>query len=116
MTKTSPFVTYLLEDAFAHIPGVTARAMFGGYGIYKDKLVFAIVVDDELYMKVGEKNKAEYEKAGSIPFTYPMKDGKLTTMSYWKLPPEILEDADEVKKWIEKSLAVHQEKKIARKK
>lgn len=32
---------------------VTARKMFGGYGIYRQGKMFAIIVDDTLYFKSG---------------------------------------------------------------
>ena len=101
---------YLTQDLLSGIEGVRARAMFGGYGIYKDEVFFAIVVDDELYFKVNETSCADYEKAGSEPFTYRVSGRKKpTVMSYWKVPGEILEDRDALVEWAEKSI------KIARK-
>ena len=40
-----------LEELFAPIGGVTVRRMFGGLGIFKDGVMFALVVDDVLYLK-----------------------------------------------------------------
>jgi DNA transformation protein len=44
--------------------------MFGGYGIYKDGIITAIIVDNELYFKVNEINIDDYKKHGCIPFTH----------------------------------------------
>ena len=33
---------------------VSAKAMFGGYGIYIDELMFALVADDVLFFKTGK--------------------------------------------------------------
>ncbi|MGV2333188.1 MAG UNVERIFIED_CONTAM: TfoX/Sxy family protein [Planctomycetaceae bacterium] len=81
------------------------RAMFGGYGIYKDGIIFAIIGYNELYFKA-DKVLAEYFKSqGSEPFTYDM-NGKTASMSYYKVLPEILEDPDLLKEWFELSYQV----------
>src|SRR3989338_9672092 len=99
MSKNS-FVNYVLHDAMQGIRGVTARAMFGGYGLYKDGVVFGIIADDELYFKVDEKNLPSYKQHGSQPFTYEGKNHKMIAMSYWVVPAEILEDREPLAKWV----------------
>lgn len=81
---------------------VTAKAMFGGYGLYRQGQIFGIVVEDAPYFKVNDANRAEYESAGSEPFTYEAK-GKRVTMSYWQVPLDILDDADVLCVWAEKA-------------
>ena len=104
--KSTDFHDYVMKDVFSGVPGVTSRAMFGGWGIYKDRKIFAIITDGKLYFKVGDSNKLDYERAGSEPFRYKMSGGKLYEMSYWELPADVLEDCDLLPHWIEKSLAV----------
>ena len=79
--------------------------MFGGYGIYKDDVIVAIIADDELYFKVDSSNKSQYEKLNSEPFTYQAKNKK-ATMSYWKLPLEILEDNSKLEIWLNQSYEI----------
>lgn len=81
---------------------VTAKGMFGGYGMYRQGQIFAIVIDDTLYFKVGEKNRPDYESAGSSPFTYVTKRKKIV-MSYWRVPDEVLEDWEALPIWAEKA-------------
>ncbi|OGZ96263.1 MAG: hypothetical protein A2847_00630 [Candidatus Sungbacteria bacterium RIFCSPHIGHO2_01_FULL_50_25] len=109
--KNRDFHEYIMGDVFSGMSGVTSRAMFGGYGIYKDGKIFAIIVEEKLYFKAGNSNKAEYERAGSEPFRYTVPNGKVFEMAYWELPADILEDRDELPRWMEKSLAVNAEKK-----
>lgn len=80
--------------------------MFGGYGIYKDEIIFALIAYDVLYFKVDATNKADYEQKGSKPFTYSQGKHKATTMSYWEVPSDILEDKEELKKWMMKAVDV----------
>ena len=62
MGKNS-FVEYILRDAMEGIDGVTAKAMFGGHGLYKKGVIFGIIADDALYFKVDDKNRPEDRKS-----------------------------------------------------
>jgi TfoX/Sxy family transcriptional regulator of competence genes len=43
------YCEYVVHDVLGHIKGITARAMFGGYGLYLDGAIFGIIADtDEL--------------------------------------------------------------------
>ena len=106
----SDFIDYVVQDLLSGLRGVSARSMFGGWGIYKDGVIFAIIVDDQLYFKVDDSNKSEYEKRGSRPFTYELR-GKPVAMSYWEVPAEIIDDRDAVKRWAEESLRVSRQRK-----
>lgn len=107
MPTSREFAEYVTGDLLASMRGVTARAMFGGYGVYKDGVIFGIIVDSELYLKVDESNKVEYEKLGSAPFVYEAKGGKKVMMSYWKVPAEMLEDPEELARLAEQSYLIN---------
>ncbi|MDA1316638.1 MAG: TfoX/Sxy family protein [bacterium] len=94
-----------MQDLLHHIPGISSRAMFGGYGIYKDGLIFGLIADDELYFKVDELNKSGYEKAGSTPFIYQRGSHPKTAMPYWKVPADVMEDRELIVVWVDKSVA-----------
>ena len=105
MKKIDSFHEFVIGDLLADIPDIMSRAMFGGFGLYKNGIIFAIIADGALYFKVNETNKSEYEKYGSKPFTYKMPTGKLYEMSYWLLPEEIMEDREELSAWVSTSVA-----------
>lgn len=102
MKKHDAFVDYVLE-LLQTAGDITAQAMFGGYGIYKDGVIVAIIVNSRLYFKVCPDNRADYEQRGSQPFTYKRKNGKTATMSYWEVPTDIMEDHDQLIAWLEQS-------------
>ena len=85
-------------DLMQSMGPVTSRAMFGGHGIFLDGLMFALVADSVLYLKVGRDNKEDYVQRDLQPFTYH-KNGKPMKMSYYQAPEETLEDADEMSSW-----------------
>ena len=101
MTKSNEYLNYIL-DLLTPLGDVTARSMFGGYGIYNNKVIFAIIGDDTLYFKVTDENIGDYEDVGSSPFTYTKK-GKDMQMSYWIVPEDVLEDQDMLLDWAEKA-------------
>lgn len=94
---------FALEQLGRVVP-VTARPMFGGVGIYSDGLFFALLAGDALYLKVDDTNREDFVAAGMEPFR-PYGDGT-ASMNYHELPPELLEDPDALRPWVEKSLAV----------
>jgi DNA transformation protein len=99
----SDFVDTVL-DLLSPWGGVTARRMFGGYGIYRQGLMFALVSDDVLYLKVDDRNRPAYEAAGTGPFTYDGK-GRTVTLPYWEAPSDLFDDADAMIEWAKGAFA-----------
>ena len=96
----------MVSDLLADVEGVRARAMFGGYGVYQRDTIFAIIVEDELFYKVGTANKRDFEKLGAKPFQYTAKGGKRVSMSYWSVPGEVMDDRERLMEWTDKALGV----------
>jgi DNA transformation protein len=94
MSDFIPFVQELLEDWAS----VSARRMFGGYGLYHEGLMFAIVMEQRLYLKVDEVNRPEFEALGLAPFTYAMK-GRDVALSYWAAPDAIFDEPSVAVRW-----------------
>lgn len=72
--------------------------MFGGYGIYHDGLMFALVTDDTLYLKADDTSRQQFIDRTLTPFTYE-KQGKTIQLSYYQAPEEIYDDPDEAVYW-----------------
>lgn len=111
MAKDKSFHDYIVHDLFGDVPHITSRAMFGGWAIYKNGIIFGIIVAGELYFKVDDGNRSEFEKTESHPFVYTKSDGKPITMSYWLVPEEIMEDKERFYDLMEKSVAVSRKQK-----
>ena len=97
MTATADFAEYVRE-LLAATGHVAARKMFGGYGLYLDGVMFALIAHDVLYLKADERNRPALERAGSMPFTYEAK-GRRTTLAYWRAPDEAMESRDLMAPW-----------------
>ena len=112
----SEFVEYITGDQLAGLPSISSRAMFGGFGIYREGTIVGIVISEELYLKVDATNQVEYEAMGSIPFEYEKKDCKRVSMSYWKVPCEIIEDREKLTQLVEDAYKINIEKSLKKKK
>ena len=88
-----PFIAHML-DLLSPLGAVRARAMFGGWGIYCDDQMFALIADDELFFKADAQSQERFAAAGSAPFIYEGK-GKAMRMSYWRCPEAAMDDAEE---------------------
>jgi len=96
--KASPEYLDFIMDKLSPIGGIRSRAMFGGYGIFFEDSMFALIAEDTLYFKVNESNRAMYEKAQSKPFPHGI--------SYWEVPAEVIEDDSKLLDWANLSIAI----------
>jgi DNA transformation protein len=102
MAVSSEYLQYVLEQ-LSGLPGVTARRMFGGFGLYCEQRFFGIITSDTLYFKVNDANRGDYQARGMAAFRPPSKPQ--VSMSYFEVPADTVEDADEFVAWAAKSVA-----------
>ncbi|HKB82980.1 MAG TPA: TfoX/Sxy family protein [Burkholderiales bacterium] len=101
MAQPTEFVRYVCER-LTPLGAVSARLMFGGWGLYVDNQFCAIVHRDILYLRVDDMTRPDFEARGCGPFR-PFAD-KAPILSYHEAPAEILEDAAEMLVWGHKAL------------
>lgn len=99
----SAFVEHL-KDVFATLGTIAVRPMFGGHGVYFQDVMFALVVDDTLYLKTDSGNVQHFETQGLGPFEYTGKDGRTVRMSYHRAPESVLEDPASAVVWARRSI------------
>ena len=87
-----------LNDVFCQFGPVSIRRMFGGYGVYHDGLMFGLVADDVLYLKVDGESMGRFKELDLEPFEYE-KNGAKIKMSYYMAPESIFEDPEQAKEW-----------------
>lgn len=100
----SPEFAEHLRDLFGALGPITTRRMFSGAGVYLGEAMFAIVVDDTLYMKTDAELAEAYAAEGSEPFSYATRDGRRTIGGLMRLPDSALDDPDEALAWARRSL------------
>lgn len=89
-----------IADIFAGLGPVQIRRMFGGKGIYFNGRIFALVVDGELLLKADDESAPVFQAAGCRQWNYgSSRLKKNVAMPYWSVPPEALDDPDEMTPW-----------------
>lgn len=111
MAASPDFIT-LVQELFAPLGGVSVRRMFGGAGIYCRGVMFGLIDDDTIYLKADSESCKAFEARGCSQFVYDGK-GKPIAMSYWQMPPELIDDAEEAVAWARTALGVARAAKTA---
>ena len=96
MAVDAEFTEHVME-LLAPFGEIRSRAMFGGYGIFHEDDMFALISGSSLYFKIGDGNRAEFEKAGSEQFK---------PMPYYGVPADVMEDGDAFGEWAITAIAV----------
>jgi DNA transformation protein and related proteins len=104
VSVTPSFRIFVLEQLGRAIPNIRARSMFGGVGIYGGELFFGLIDDDVLYFKVDDSNRPDFEAREMGPFRPYGENGEV--MQYYRVPDDLLEDAELLGQWAEKAIAV----------
>jgi DNA transformation protein and related proteins len=93
--KQDGFKDFVL-DQLADLRGVTCRAMFGGYGLYRGDAFFGIIHKGRLYFKTDDASRETYRQRGMKPFR---PNRKQTLKTYYEVPVDVMEDAEQLVAW-----------------
>ena len=93
--KHDGFSDFVL-DQLSDLQGVTCRAMFGGYGLYCDRVFFGIVQKGRLYFKTNATTAPRYREREMKSFR---PNATQTLNTYYEVPVDVLEDAGELTIW-----------------
>ncbi len=94
-----------IVDLMQTIGPVESKSMFGGFGVFLEGLMFGLIADGELYLKVDAENIADYEELGLQAFSFN-KNGKEFSMGYYQAPEETLENSELMRDWAAKAYEV----------
>ena len=95
------FAEFVLEQ-MADIPGIGKRAMFGGFGIYRDGLMFALIADEQLYFKASDHLADDFTALGLQPLLYESR-GKAVSLKYYQAPESVFEQSEQMLLWADKA-------------
>jgi DNA transformation protein len=101
----SELVTYVVE-LLSPLGGIGAKRFFGGVGIVRDTVLFAMIMDETLYFRVDADSRQRYEAAGSQAFSYGTKNGSRTIAGFFTVPDAVLEEPEELRDWARGAIAV----------
>ena len=115
-----------IRELFAPFRPVAVKRMFGGIGIYAEGLMFGLVFDGVIYLRVDETIIPSFEREGSVPlrvvekgrgrkFAYALATRQVGRPSrhFWRLPERLYDDPDELAVWAGRALAIAEHRKGA---
>ena len=97
MSEAQEFATHIV-DLLDRFGPCEAKRMFGGYGIFHQGLMFALIADGSLYLKADDQSRESFLDETCEPFSYYKKD-KEYRLSYYLAPEEFFEDPDACLRW-----------------
>ena len=98
MSADAALIAHLM-DVLRPLGGVAAKRMFSGAGLFRDGLMFALVVGENLYLKADDATIADFEAEDCGPFVYATKKGERAIRSYWRAPELLLDDDEAMLAW-----------------
>jgi DNA transformation protein len=104
MVASDTFAEFLCEQ-LAPLGRVTMRRMFGKTGVFCDGVMFGMVTENTLYLRVDDQNRATFGEAEAFPPLNYAKRGSTIDLSFWRVPERLFDEPDEFVTWAEAALA-----------
>ncbi len=97
-TETARAATEEAVKALAPLGDVSSRGMFGGFGIFKGGVMFALVNSaGTLHLRVGPATRSRYEACGAVAH------GR---MPYFEVPDAVREEPEQLLVWAREAAEV----------
>lgn len=100
--KNDSFKDFVVEQ-LSGLADLRCKGMFGGFGLYDGSKFFGIISKGVLYFKTDESTRNAYIEQGMKPFKYSEKQ---TLKNYYEVPPDVLEDREDILKFAEISVSI----------
>ena len=103
MVASDSFAEFLREQ-LAPLGRVTLRRMFGKSGVFCDGVMFGMVTDNMLYLRVDDHNRSAFKEAASVPPLNNRKQGHSIDLAFWRAPERLFDEPDEFVAWARAAL------------
>ena len=112
MVASDSFAEFL-RDQLASLGPLAMRRMFGKTGVFCDGLMFGVVTENVLYLRVDDHNREAFKEAASSPPLNYEKQGATIDLSFWRAPERLLDEPDELVSWAQ--IAMEAARRVAAK-
>ena len=104
MVASAGFAEFLKEQ-LEPLGRISMRRMFGKTGVFCDGVMFGMVTDNMLYLRVDEQNREAFQEAASSPPLNYAKGGSTIDLSFWRAPERLFDEPEELVEWSRLALA-----------
>jgi len=104
MVASDSFAEFLREQ-LAPLGRVTMRRMFGKTGVFCDGVMFGVVTENMLYLRVDDHNREAFKEARSSPPLNYEKKGATIDLAFWRAPERLFDEPDDLVDWARLALA-----------
>lgn len=104
MVASAGFAAFLREQLMP-MGHITTRRMFGKTGVFCNGLMFGMVTEDTLYVRVDDLNKSVFKEAAAVPPLNYEKRGRTIDLAFWRVPERLLDEPEELVIWARAALA-----------
>jgi len=94
---------------------VKSRSMFGGFGIFVDDTMFALVVNNLLHIRSCQSISQQFSEAGYQPYVYKKRGFPVVT-KYFALPDILWKNSEDILQMAEIALDAAHKEKVSNKK
>ena len=104
MVASDGFAEFL-RDQLSPLGRISMRRMFGKTGVFCDGLMFGMVTDNTLYLRVDDHNRAAFKEAEDFPPLSYEKKGCTIDLAFWRAPDRLFDEPEELVTWARIALA-----------
>lgn len=104
MVASDDFAEFLREQ-LSPLGRVSMRRMFGKTGVFCDGVMFGMITDNTLYVRVDDHNRAAFKEAEAYPPLNYAKKGETIDLAFWRVPERLIDEPDELVDWARAALA-----------
>ena len=89
---------------FEALGTIKSRSMFGGFGLFADETMFALVVNDQLHIRADQQTSSNFETQGLKPYVYKKRGFPVVT-KYYAISNDLWESSERLIEVAQQSLA-----------
>jgi TfoX/Sxy family transcriptional regulator of competence genes len=94
MKKDISYHDFIVYDLMNKLPNISSRPMMSGWCIFSNKVPFAAIISNQLYLKAKGRNADKLASIGWKKFEYEKSNGKIVHMNYWMVPDELIDSQE----------------------
>jgi TfoX/Sxy family transcriptional regulator of competence genes len=94
MKKNISYHDFIVYDLMNKLPEISSKAMMSGWCIYSEKIPFAAIIGNQVYLKAKGEMAEKLLSLGWQKFNYKKSNGKSVQMNYWQVPDELIDNQE----------------------